>query len=126
MRERVYGLAGNGSQAQGQDYANQFRAFNMAITIQRQAGNVPLVQNCFAIMFTNIGDTIATLNGMVVFPSPTPLTALGDSRTIAGHEMDLYKGNLSVAFTQPVGTNPSLEIVQLFYVLPFTFKPPSV
>lgn len=124
MRERVLNLVGDGNQSP--DYSRVFRAFNMAITIQAQSGNVPLVENCFAIMFTNIGDTIATLNGMVVFPSAAPATSLGDSRTIAGHEMDLYKGNISVAFAQPLGATPRLEIVQLFYVLPFTFKPASV
>lgn len=102
---------------------NEFRAFNMAFTVLSAAGQVPIVENCFAFMFTNIGDTAALVNGMVVFPSATPLTRLGDSRTVGGHIMDLYKGNLTVAFVQPVGVAPKLELVQLFYILPYRHKP---
>lgn len=100
-----------------------FRAYNMAPQIVTQAGQIPVTENCFAFMFTNLGDTPATVNGMIVFPSATPATALGDSRTIGGHLMDLYKGNITVAFIQPLGVNPKLEIIQLFYILPYVHKP---
>jgi len=102
--------------------AENFRAFNMFPTITTAPGVVPLVENCFAFMFTNIGDTTALVNGMVIFPSATPLVSLGDSRSIAGHWMDLYKGNINVAFVQPVGAAPQVEIVQLAYVLPFKYR----
>lgn len=52
---------------------------------------------------------------MVVFPSATPATDLGDSRTISGHEGDLFYGNINVAF-EAVG-NPLVEIVQVYYLL---------
>jgi hypothetical protein len=99
-----------------------FRAYNMALSLVSTAGRVPLVENCFAIMFTNLGDTIATVNGMIIFPSLTPATSLGDSRSLSGHLMDLYKGNLNLAFQQPLGVAPLVEIVQLFYVLPYQFR----
>jgi hypothetical protein len=94
----------------------------MALSVVTAPAQVPLVENCFAFMFTNIGDTIARVNGMVVFPSATPATALGDSRSLSGHLMDLYKGNLNVSFLVPLGAAPALEIVQLFYVLPYKFR----
>jgi len=67
-------------------------------------------------MFTNIGDTPATLNGMVIFPSATPLTALGDSRTISGHQDEIYTGIMNLSFRPPLGTAPKVEVVQLFYI----------
>lgn len=66
-------------------------------------------------MFTNLGSAICRVNGMVVFPSATPATDLGDSRTISGHEGDLYYGNINVAFE--AAGNPLVEIVQVFYLL---------
>jgi len=104
------------------DIYTSFRAYNMALSLVTEAQRVPLVDNCFAIMFTNIGDTIARVNGMVIFPSATPATALGDSRSLSGHLMDLYKGNLNVSFDVPGGAAPQIEIIQLFYVLPYTFR----
>ena len=77
---------------------------------------------CFALMFTNLGDTIVTVNDMVLFPSATPATALGDSRSIGGHWLDIYKGNISIKFIQPVGANPRVEVVQQFYVKKATIK----
>jgi hypothetical protein len=102
-----------------------FGAYNIAVSLIVIAQQVPVVENCFGFMFTNLGDTAASVNGMLVFPSATPLTALGDSRSIGGHLMDLYKGNLTVAFIQPVGVNPKLELVQLFY-LPYRNKPATL
>ena len=52
---------------------------------------------------------------MLAFPSATPATDLGDSRTIAAHKDDLFYGNLNVAFAAGVGS--LIEIVQLYYIL---------
>lgn len=68
-------------------------------------------------MFTNIGDTIAFVNEMVIFPNSSPASGLGDSRTINGHILDLYFGNITLAFDAVApGTNPKVEIVQLYYL----------
>lgn len=91
------------------------RVFNQTVNIYSQSMLIDRVENCFAYMFTNIGDTIATVNDMVVFPSSTPNAALGDSRTIGGHVLDIYKGSLKLSFIQPINGNPKIEIVQLFY-----------
>jgi hypothetical protein len=97
-----------------QKYGN--RPYNM--TVQVYTGNefVPVARNCFAFMFTNVGDTIATVNGMVIFPSATPATDLGDSRTIAGHQNEIYSGNITLSFRAPLGAAPGVELVQLYYV----------
>jgi hypothetical protein len=92
------------------------RPYDMTVQVYSQNTYVPVARNCFAFMFTNVGDTAATVNGMVVFPSATPLTALGDSRTIAAHELDLYTGNITLSFRAVVGPAPGVEIVQLYYV----------
>lgn len=91
------------------------RPYNMSVLTYNVGGEISKMEGLFAFMFTNIGDDTAHINGMVLFPSATPLTALGDSRTISGHLGDLYKGNIKLTFAG-VGIAPGVEIVQLFYV----------
>jgi len=97
---------------------NIARGWNLSVIPYEQSQPIDVVENCFAVMFTNIGDTIARLNGMVIFPSATPATSLGDSRTISGHWLDIFKGNLRLAFDTPGGANPQVEICQFFYTSP--------
>ncbi len=92
------------------------RPYNMIAQIYSENTYVPVSDKCFAFMFTNVGFTPASVNGMVVFPSATPLTALGDSRTISGHDGDIYKGNITLAFIPPIIPIPQLELVQLYYI----------
>lgn len=90
----------------------------MSVAVYSNAQQIPVVENCFAFMFTNLGDSIAWINGMVIFPSSTPATALGDSRSVSGHLMDLYKGNITLAI-QAGGVAPLVEVVQLYYALSY-------
>lgn len=92
------------------------RSYDMTVQVYSENTYVPVSKNCFAFMFTNVGATVATVNGMVIFPSATPLTALGDSRTIAGHDGDIYKGNITLSFRTPIVAIPQVEIVQLYYI----------
>lgn len=92
------------------------RPYNMTVQIYDSNQYVTVAKGCFAFMFTNVGDTTATVNGMVVFPSATPTTALGDSRTISGHEYDVYTGNITLSFRPVIGATPLVEIVQLYYI----------
>jgi len=90
--------------------------YNISTNIYTQGTNVLVERSCFAYMFTNIGDVKAFVNGMVINPSATPLTAIGDSRSISAHKLDIFKGNITIQFENPtVGVNPKVEIVQLFY-----------
>jgi len=91
------------------------RFFNMTVKIVSLSGDVIRERGCNAVMFTNIGDTIARVNGIVVFPSATPATVLGDSRSFGGHQDEEYAGIIRVAFDAPGGALPRLEIIQIFY-----------
>jgi hypothetical protein len=91
------------------------RVWNQSVVVYTKSTLVVRNDNCFAYMFTNLGDTIAYVNGMIIYPSTTPATALGDSRAISGHLLDLYKGDLNLVFKTPLGGAPAVEIVQLFY-----------
>lgn len=92
------------------------RAWNMSVQVYSTAGNIDRAENCFGFMFTNLGDVIANVNGMVIFPNALP-NALGDSRSVSGHLMDLYKGLINLGFQNPTaGVNPAVEIVQFFYL----------
>ena len=92
------------------------RSYNMDVQVYSENFYIPVAKNCFAFMFTNVGSTTATVNGMLIFPSATPLTALGDSRTISGHDGDIYKGNITLSFRVPIVAIPQVEIVQLYYI----------
>lgn len=99
------------------DMNSDFRAYNMVVTEVTAGGPVVVQDGCYAVMFTNTGDSPCTVNGIQLFPSTTvlPITALGDSYTIGGHLRDLYYGRIDVAFTV-VNAQPALQIVQLFYI----------
>lgn len=92
------------------------RAWNMTANIYHESKQVVLLDNCFGFMFTNVGDVVAQVNGMTIFPNATPLTALGDSRTVAAHREDIYLGNITLKFIPGAGANPAVEIVQLYYL----------
>lgn len=100
------------------ELGRQFNGQPFDMTVQVYSGNtyIPVARKCFAFMFTNVGDTTATVKGMVIFPSATPTTALGDSRSISGHKLDIYKGTMDLSFRTPLGVAPAVEIVQLYYV----------
>jgi hypothetical protein len=85
--------------------------------------NVIIEENCFGFMFTNIGDVKAWVSGKVINPSATPATSIGDSRSIMAHRDDIFKGNLTLMFDPATsGTNPQVEIVQLYYAVNYSKK----
>jgi hypothetical protein len=92
------------------------RMYNQSTLVYSQGGSIDVIRGCFAFMVTNLGDTTARVNGMLLYPSATPTTDLGDSRTISGHDGDLFLGDIRLSFTGS-GSNPLVEIVQLFYIL---------
>lgn len=93
-----------------------FQGWNISVQQYSKSDYIPVVENCFAYMFTNIGDTIATVNGMIIHPSAVPATNLGDSRSVMAHKDDVYKGRILLSFASPAGANPLVEIVQLYYI----------
>lgn len=103
-----------------------FLKFNLtkAITYDRTV-KIPVVRNCNGFMFTNLGDTIASVNGMIIFPSPTPATDLGDSRSIIGNVGEIYSGFLDLQFQAPLGATPLVEVVQKYYWDETTLKKPD-
>lgn len=100
---------------------NQGRAWDMIALTYTIGGDISVVPNCTAFMFTNLGDVIASVNGMIIFPPAVP-NSLGDSRSISCHWMDLFKGKIQLSFANPTaGINPLVEIVQVYYI-PGIFK----
>lgn len=93
--------------------------YNMSAQNYSVAGSIIRQKGCFAFMFTNIGDVVAEVNGIIIFPNIDPITSAplrGDSVTIGGHKEDIYKGTINLKFQSPTtGTAPLVEIVQLFY-----------
>lgn len=79
------------------------------LQIIREAGT-------FALMFTNLGDSIANVNGKVLYPG-TVGAIQGDSFSI-GIDMQNFEfsGIINVAFSGGSGVQNNLEVVTLFYV----------
>lgn len=94
----------------------QFQGWNISVQQYSAAGYIPVVDNCFGFMFTNVGDTIATVNGMIIHPSATPATNLGDSRSVMAHKNDVYKGRILLSFAVPAGLIPLVEVIQIYYI----------
>lgn len=96
------------------------KIWNESILDYTTSRNIIVQQNAFAFTFSNVGDTMARINGILLFPSTTPLLSRGDSVTIGAHDLNIYKGNINVSFDVagsvfPVGTNPHIQVIQLFY-----------
>lgn len=90
------------------------RVWDMSVLTYSTSKRIDRIENCFAFQFTNVGDTVAYVNGMVIYPSATPGSAIGDSRSLSGHLLDLYGGQITLAIA-PGGAAPLIEIVQLYY-----------
>jgi hypothetical protein len=103
-----YKNGGKGCDADGRQY-------NISVLEYAASDDIPVIPGCFSYMFTNIGTAVASVNGMRVFPSATPATALGDSRTVSGHKGDIFVGKITLRFNAPVPVGALVEIVQLFY-----------
>jgi hypothetical protein len=90
--------------------------YNISALTYNQSGFITVIQNCNGFTFTNLGDTIAEVNGMVIFPSATPLTDIGDSRSVGGNQNEVYTGNIKLSFRLPLGATPLVEIAQKFFI----------
>ncbi len=97
-------------QQQGKKY------WNTLVNKYSISGPVVFNKNCAAYQFTNLGDTICEVSGMRIYPG-VPGVSLGDSRSIMLHRTDVFRGNIDIAFIQPVGVAPLVEIVQLVYLI---------
>lgn len=91
-------------------------AYNISYSRYTGPTSIQRQELCNGFMVTNIGDTDATINGKILFASATPLTDQGDSVTIGGNEGEIYYGNLDIAFVQPIGANPLVEVIQKYYI----------
>lgn len=93
------------------------RSYNMQTQEVTATGQAMRYEKTFMFMFTNLGDVPARVNGMLINPSSTPATVLGDSRTVGANQDEEFKGNIKVVFdATSAGVNPLVELVQLFYV----------
>lgn len=91
--------------------------FNLVSNDYITSQKVKVQLGCNAITYTNLGDTIVTVNNITLFPSATPATVAGDSISIGGNLGEIYKGDINVKFLLPLGAAPRLQIIQKFYIL---------
>lgn len=89
-------------------------AWNISVLTYSVGDSITVLPNCFAVMARNRGDDTAFVNDLVIFPSATPATAIGDAVSFAGNWLDLFCGNINLKFAG-VGGAPLVEITQLFY-----------
>jgi len=91
------------------------RKYNFTAIQQTKGGNIFLQRDCNSFAIINIGDTLAFLNGVPVFPSSAPATIRGDTFELNGEELESYEGNLTLKFNAPLGANPKVVILQQYY-----------
>lgn len=91
-----------------------FRKYNFTFEIYNRSIDAQRVERCNGFTATNIGAVICRVNGKLLFPSATPATALGDSRSWGGNKDEIYMGNIEVRFA--AGAGALVEIEQKFYV----------
>lgn len=108
----------NFASSKSRDGKTTVNYFNQAVTLVNKSQFMPVIDGCAGYMVTNLGDTIVRVNDMTLFPSATPTTSAGDSKSIALHKGDIYKGVLRIAF-EPGGAAPLLEVVQVHYMEDF-------
>lgn len=89
--------------------------YNLTFTPYRAGGNVEVDDRCNGFTVVNLGDDTALINGVPLFPSATPLTAIGDVLSIGGNEGELYKGVISLSFAG-VGVAPQVMVIQKFFI----------
>jgi len=89
-----------------------------------KSGKVELQNGCFAFMVTNVGDAIVSVDGELLFPSPTPTTEAGDSISFGDPKGKVFMGlSTNLNFTAG-GVNPLAIVTQLFYLYDkYTTKP---
>jgi len=85
------------------------------VQVYTEGKRITVEKNAFAFMFTNVGNDTAQIDNMTFFPSPTPLTDLGDSKSLTAHYQDIYNGRFNLSFAG-VGNAPAMEVVQLYYM----------
>jgi hypothetical protein len=90
-------------------------AYNITYNRYSSSQEIPREELCNGFTIINIGDTIATINGKILFPSTTPATDQGDSFSVGGNAGEIYKGQLNLSFAVG-GANPLVEVIQKFYV----------
>jgi len=94
----------------------QIKKYNVQVNNYVKSQYIPVAKNCNGFTVTNIGDTALTINDIILFPSATPATVLGDSVSIGGNEGEIYTGNLKLSFLVPVGAAPNVQIIQKYYL----------
>lgn len=90
--------------------------YNWSVKNIYEASQIIRDTGTFALMFTNLGDSTANVNGKVLYPG-TVGAIQGDSFSI-GIDMQNFElaGIFNVAFSGGSGVLNNLEVVTLFYV----------
>lgn len=92
-----------------------FIKYNIAVNNYNSSQMIEIVDNCNSYTVTNLGDSTATVGGMVLFPG-TIGSVIGDSRTVGGNLGEIIsEKRLPVSFTG--GTTNNLEVIQKFYIV---------
>jgi len=89
--------------------------FNIVTTRYSRSAEITPARGCNSFTVTNLGDTPVDFNGEILFPSATPLTAVGDSVSFGSNLGEVYKGNMTLKFALPLGATPLVAITQKYY-----------
>lgn len=93
-----------------------FLYWNNLVNTYIKSDTIIVDKKCFGYQATNTGDTICKVNNILLYPG-VPGVSVGDTVTVMAHEREIYRGNLDISFNQPVGVAPSVQIIQLIYMV---------
>lgn len=92
-----------------------FKPFDWSILYYSSAQTVEILPHCNCITMTNLGDSIAYVNGKPLYPGTIGSIA-GDSLSIGGNEGEIFNSKrLPISFTG--GATNNLEVIQKYYIV---------
>jgi hypothetical protein len=91
---------------------NDLMPYNFSPIYVSEPSKVEVDSRCNSLIFINTGTTIATVNGITLYPG-VPGTSNGESLSIPGNKGEKFFGRIDVNFPSGPG---SVTIIQKSYV----------
>lgn len=95
----------------------KFLPYNELVQVYQKNISVPINEYCNGFTVVNMGNTTVTINNKWILYPGTPGTNNGEGKSVGGNFLELYKGELDIAFG--VGNDPRVIVSQKIYLMNF-------
>jgi hypothetical protein len=72
---------------------------------------IEVFPGCMDLLFVNLGDTQARINGIILLPY-IAVGLAGSSFSITANKNEFFTGQLNLVFDDPIGSAPLVQVVQ--------------